>query len=233
MQFYAYLWLRENGTPYYVGKGHGNRAFIRQNHRVRRPIQRDRIIIFLRSSEADAFATEKELIANWGRKNLGTGCLRNFTDGGEGMAGYRMTAETKAKISAAKQHLSPKTRAKLSIARRQHGMTPETCAKISAAQIGRVFTADHIEKLRQASTGRKHSAAAIVKMSAAKRGVKFTVEHRARISASRLGKKPSLETRLKMSRTRCGKQQTPEHRAHSRAARNAYLDREFLKTVAW
>ena len=103
--FYAYLWLREDGTPYYVGKGSGNRAFRRHGHqgRLHTPKDRSRILLFVRASEADAFATERELIANWGRKNLGTGMLHNQTDGGEGPAGRKISKEARRNMSLAKK----------------------------------------------------------------------------------------------------------------------------------
>lgn len=113
MQFYAYLWLRVDGTPYYAGKGKGRRAFMRGSHHLRPPMDRTRILIFVRSSEAAALSTERELIANWGRKDLGTGCLRNFTDGGEGSSGYRHTEDAKQKIQIASRSMSPETKEKI------------------------------------------------------------------------------------------------------------------------
>jgi len=100
-KFYAYVWLRADGTPYYVGKGTGRRAF-HLDHGVNRPKDKSRILVFERGSEAEAFETEKELIANWGRKDLGTGCLRNLTDGGDiAPTGAIRTPEQRVKISQA------------------------------------------------------------------------------------------------------------------------------------
>jgi len=83
--FYTYLWLREDGTPYYVGKGSGKRAFV--VHPLRGKIYKappaERIVIYYAKSEQDAFETEVALIWYYGRKDLGTGILRNLTDGGE------------------------------------------------------------------------------------------------------------------------------------------------------
>ncbi len=88
MRFYTYLWLRSNGTPYYVGKGRGNRVYNSHPHH-RPPKDRTRIIIFPMLNEAEAFESEKALIELFGRKDSGTGILRNLTDGGEGPAGWK------------------------------------------------------------------------------------------------------------------------------------------------
>jgi hypothetical protein len=85
MGFYAYLWLRDDGTPYYAGKGSGDRAFVHyERSAIHPPKDKSLIVVMHRSSEQEAFATEIELIRNWGRLDLGTGCLRNLTDGGIG-----------------------------------------------------------------------------------------------------------------------------------------------------
>lgn len=95
------MYLRDDGTPYYVGKGIGYRAF-HLNHNVRVPKDKSCILIFERNSEQEALNTEQELISNWGRKDIGTGCLRNVTSGGEvGPVGAVRTAEQRLKISQA------------------------------------------------------------------------------------------------------------------------------------
>jgi hypothetical protein len=93
MQFYTYLWLREDGTPYYVGKGSGQRAW-----RIGCP-PHDRILVQFYPDETSAFAAEIFLIAFYGRKDLGTGCLRNMTDGGEGSCGWVASLETRRRMA--------------------------------------------------------------------------------------------------------------------------------------
>lgn len=82
-EHYVYMYLREDGTPYYIGKGKGNRAFSK-NHKIYvPPVER---IVFVKSnlSDSESKKIEIDLITQYGRKDLGTGILRNKTNGGDG-----------------------------------------------------------------------------------------------------------------------------------------------------
>ena len=84
-EFYVYAFLRKNNTPYYVGKGVKDRAYRRRGRTISPPKDRKRIV-FLRTglSEDKAFEWERFYIKHYGRIDLGTGILRNATDGGDG-----------------------------------------------------------------------------------------------------------------------------------------------------
>lgn len=94
MKFYTYIWFRSNGTPYYVGKGSGKRAFDRRMHR-HKPPDKARIFIEFWETEEKAFEMEKWYISLFGRKDNHTGVLRNMTDGGEGNSGAVCKASTR------------------------------------------------------------------------------------------------------------------------------------------
>jgi len=99
-KFYVYEYLRAHkskygdiGSPYYVGKGTGSRAFS-NDHTTKPPKDKNNIRVSSLMNEADAFQNEMFKIMLSGRIDLGTGCLRNRTDGGEGSSGAIRTQDT-------------------------------------------------------------------------------------------------------------------------------------------
>lgn len=87
--YYVYAYLRTDGTPYYIGKGVGQRAWKHVKRDPTHPPADPNRIVLLREnlSESQAFDIEKQLISQYGRLDIGTGILRNRTNGGEGAGG--------------------------------------------------------------------------------------------------------------------------------------------------
>jgi hypothetical protein len=128
-RFYTYVYrdvrLGREGIAVYVGKGTENpkygkcgraifhwarRSSSRGLHEILKAIHAAGLepiieIVGWFEHEPDAFTHEAELIARYGRRDLGLGLLCNLSDGGEGPIGHRHTADTKEKIAAASRRM--------------------------------------------------------------------------------------------------------------------------------
>jgi hypothetical protein len=203
-KFYVYKYIRSKnskhgpaGSPYYIGKGCGKRAWSIKGHRIKPPVNTDNIIFISTGiSNEEALCLEKSLIKQYGRIDLGTGCLWNMTDGGDnppGMKGKHHSAKSKTKMRAAK--LGKKTgphsaewNANISKSQTGKVVSPETCALISKNHNHpkNLYTPEWCEKVSKSKIGKKRP------------DMLSGSEHQKKCAASNKGGKRSPETILKM-----------------------------------
>ena len=140
-KYYTYAYLRKDRTPYYIGKGHGERAFRKSGRRCPRPKDKSRIL-FLKTglTQDEANKHEVYMISVFGRKDKGTGILRNLTDGGEGTSGNKRSEEFCKRMSEVH---SGKT---ISQAHKK---------RLREAHTGRKHTEEHKRKVSEALRGKK------------------------------------------------------------------------------
>ena len=181
MYYYTYAYLREDKTPYYIGKGKGNRAYKKHRKGIGVPKDKSRIIFLKQNlTEEQAFRHEIYMIAVFGRKDLGNGILHNRTDGGEGSSGWVPSEETRRKISEASKGntymlgktLSEETKRKMSETRKGKTHSEETKKKQSEVKKGKTFSEEHRRNLSEAQKGKTHSEETKKKIGDAQKGEK-------------------------------------------------------------
>lgn len=157
--FYTYFHTRnDTEAVFYVGKGVGRRAHVKNRGRYWRAIYKKHgvTVHFAMTglSEEDAFQHERFLIACF----RDIGCpLINQTDGGDGISGFSHSIETKKAISSSLlgHFVSTETKAALSKSIKGKKIhTIESKAKISKAQIGKKKPESMRKKLSDSTKGR-------------------------------------------------------------------------------
>jgi hypothetical protein len=171
---------RDTNEVFYIGIGKNESRAYKINNRNKHWIHiADKIgwdvdILIEGISWEDACKIEKGMIADYGRKDLGTGQLVNMTDGGDGTVGYIPTEEAKQKnrewhqnkkltedhkknigIAGIGRFQSQQKRDKLKKANEGKITTPETSGKISSTLIKLWSTEEYRSNIKR-NTGKKY-----------------------------------------------------------------------------
>lgn len=236
--FYVYLHCKPDGTPFYVGKGQGNRY--REFSKGRNPHHKRivakygkaqiRVAVFPCASESEALEDEKLHIAQLRAEGYE---LANITDGGDGVCGLVFSDDARAKIRAAraKQIMPPcSDEKKEKIRAAQAGKKRGPNRAHSEFMTGRKLSPEHIEKIVIANLGAKRTDATRLNISKALTGRKLSDEARRNMSLAHKGRPPSdLQLRAyaspersrKMSEAHRGKVMSDEAKEKMRATKAA------------
>lgn len=208
-RFYTYAYLRDDKTPYYIGKGQGNRIHKKRSKEIRIPKDESRIIFLKQNlTEDEAFRHEKYMIALFGRKDLATGILHNKTNGGEGSSGFFHNEKTKKRISETnsgennywygKSH-SKESKRKMSKSHRGKSLSEETKQKLSKMNKGKIVSQETRQKLSEAHKGKLVSEETKRKLSEINKGKIASEETRRKLSEIHKGRVFSEESKRKIS----------------------------------
>lgn len=152
--FYTYAHYRPDNSVFYIGKGHGRRAWSDKNRNphwnnvtAKRGDHKVEVLAQW-PIEQEAFAHEKFLI--WCFRDMGYS-MANITDGGEGPTGYRHTEETKAKLSVhhKRLHNLPEQKAKNSARNKLKMQDLVHKEKVRAGALAYMTKPENRERIRQ------------------------------------------------------------------------------------
>jgi hypothetical protein len=123
--YYTYAYLREDGTPYYIGKGterHNKKYRITAQHLgITVPPLNRQLVLKTFDMEFDAYKHEMYMISVFGRKDIETGILHNRTNGGEGHTNMSQYARQRCSETHKNKVLSEETKRKISSTRKKRG----------------------------------------------------------------------------------------------------------------
>lgn len=160
-KYYTYAYLREDKTPYYVGKGSGKRLYVTQDRVISPPKDKSRIIFLKQNlTEEEAFTHEVYMISLFGRKDLGTGILHNKTNGGEGTSGKKYTLEELEKRALTRKKLVMPEEAKRKLSEAHKGKKLDNEHKKKIAEGMRKYYQENLDrKEKQSKTlkGKRHT----------------------------------------------------------------------------
>lgn len=197
--YYVYEhWRLDKDECFYVGKGHGGRAYSLKNrnkHHQAIVAKLNRIgsafevrMVATGLLEEDAFRLEMERINFWRESGVD---LANLTKGGEGISGFRHSDETKKKLSDMNKGMPAVFKG-----RKHTEETKQLLSEIGKKRGAPKLTKEQQEKASVWHRGRKRSQETRDKIAAKAKGRKSPMK--GKISPLR-GRKVLDEVRLKMS----------------------------------